>query len=281
MIKSILVPMSGSDYSREALGKAVKLSQFFDATLNVLHVEDIQKIRYVNLAMAGTQGPTPMPLSDEDMEALSDDLARERETVQGLFEEMKPSMKERGHLFVAKGRVDEEILAAAGGADLVVMGKASVFDEAGDGVLSPTLMNVIRKVNKPLLAVTCGAEPAGAILAGYDGSRSANNALQALGDLHPFLDGAVVLLTVSESRDAALPILAEGAEYLKPYGMPVEQLWRKGKPEEAILAAAAEREASLIVIGGYGDNPFKEFLVGSTTERVLKTTDIPVLVCNG
>ena len=50
-----------------------------------------------------------------------------------------------------------------------------------------------------------------------------------------------------------------------------------GKPAEAILQAATADGADLIVMGTQGLGGFRKWLLGSTTERLLRRTDVPVL----
>ena len=50
-----------------------------------------------------------------------------------------------------------------------------------------------------------------------------------------------------------------------------------GEPSEAILQTARRLEAGLIVMGTHGLGGFRKFLLGSTTEQVLRRTEWPVL----
>ncbi|MEF8773595.1 MAG: universal stress protein, partial [Halobacteriales archaeon] len=50
-----------------------------------------------------------------------------------------------------------------------------------------------------------------------------------------------------------------------------------GRPSEAIVERAADRDTDLIVLGRRGHGNLGERLLGSTVERVLRRTEIPVL----
>ncbi len=89
------------------------------------------------------------------------------------------------------------------------------------------------------------------------------------------------MLSVNKTEEEAQPYLDEAAQYLEPYGFTVEKTWRDGNAADMIVTMAGEKKASLIVMGGYGDNVIKEFFVGSTTEKVLRVVKVPVLLCNG
>ena len=47
---------------------------------------------------------------------------------------------------------------------------------------------------------------------------------------------------------------------------------------KGIIDSAHKYDAGLIVMGSHGTAPFKNFFVGSNTEKVVRTSDIPVLV---
>ena len=51
-----------------------------------------------------------------------------------------------------------------------------------------------------------------------------------------------------------------------------------GKPAPEILRVAREHGADLIVMGAHGSTGFRKLFFGSTTERVLRETPVPVLV---
>jgi nucleotide-binding universal stress UspA family protein len=53
---------------------------------------------------------------------------------------------------------------------------------------------------------------------------------------------------------------------------------RFGKPHEAIAEAARNLNASLVVISTHGYSGIKRAVLGSTTERVVRTAPCPVLV---
>ncbi len=54
-----------------------------------------------------------------------------------------------------------------------------------------------------------------------------------------------------------------------------------GKPAPEILRVSRERACDLIVMGSHGSTGFRKLFFGSTTERVLRETSVPVLVTAG
>jgi len=54
-----------------------------------------------------------------------------------------------------------------------------------------------------------------------------------------------------------------------------EVIW--GRPSDALVDRAAEIKCSLVVIGTHGRSAFEQFLLGSTAERVVRRSTVPVL----
>lgn len=72
--------------------------------------------------------------------------------------------------------------------------------------------------------------------------------------------------------------LEQDAAKLSASGFQVRQLVKTGPPFWGILEAAKEENVSLIVMGSHGKGYFREMLLGSTTENVLRHSPVPVLV---
>jgi nucleotide-binding universal stress UspA family protein len=52
----------------------------------------------------------------------------------------------------------------------------------------------------------------------------------------------------------------------------------RSKPVDALLEVADRRDATLIVVGSYGESPIRGALLGSTPHRLLHLSTLPVLV---
>lgn len=60
--------------------------------------------------------------------------------------------------------------------------------------------------------------------------------------------------------------------------MDIEYATRRGVVTEEITSYAAEHDVDLIVMGSSGRTGLSRYALGSVTERVLRTSDIPILV---
>ena len=81
-----------------------------------------------------------------------------------------------------------------------------------------------------------------------------------------------------EFRAGARKALEAAAAKLRDLGAEVEfHLVEKGKPSQAIVAAAKEFKCSIIVISTHGRGGLAHLLLGSTAEKVVRLAKVPVL----
>lgn len=87
---------------------------------------------------------------------------------------------------------------------------------------------------------------------------------------------------VSEEHDPLRPIEEEGQEIVEDVAasvddVPVTTAVRRGDPYETILEYADDVGADLLVMGTHGRTGIDRYLLGSVTEKVVRTADAPVL----
>ena len=101
--------------------------------------------------------------------------------------------------------------------------------------------------------------------------------------------GGYDLLAAEYSREQAREYIAaqinRAGEYLKEAamrletgGIQAETVVREGAAAENIVQYAQEKGIDLIIMGTRGQGGIQRFLLGSTTDRVLRTGHLPVLV---
>lgn len=87
-----------------------------------------------------------------------------------------------------------------------------------------------------------------------------------------------VVPTVLEDLEASgREVVEAAAERVRSAGVAVETAVREGIADEVIRAYAAERDVDVVVMGTRGRTGLERYLIGSTTERVVRTADRPVL----
>jgi nucleotide-binding universal stress UspA family protein len=137
------------------------------------------------------------------------------------------------------------------------------------------------------------------ILCPIDFSASSRGALRYAGAIAAHFGARLTLLAVND------PLLQEAAEFAgpahlvedttrelerffretfaeRPHGIPdVNIVVATGKSAPEILRASREQRCDLIVMSSHGATGFRKMFFGSTTERVLRETVIPMLVTAG
>ena len=131
------------------------------------------------------------------------------------------------------------------------------------------------------------------IIVGYDGSEPARRAVERAGDLASSNGGSVVVVSTAEVHASgvhgAQPLdtdeveerraeLDEAAAALKQRGVGYELVEGRGEPAEAIVQAAKDSGADLVVVGTSGKTGLKRALMGSVSTAVVHEAPCDVLV---
>ena len=285
MIKTILVPSTGSDRDTPVFATALAVACRFGAHLDFLHVR--VDAAAMAVAMTADGGPALFAGLSERLEAEAD---RREARAKQKFEEFcrreqlalrdlpsaepGPSAGWR----CAIGREPDWVTEYGRAADLIVAGRA--VDDAGGA--PETIETVLLHSGRPVLIP--GAEPMAAvpetIVIAWKPTREAARAVAAA---MPLLAVAkdIQILTVAE--DAAAAGAADGplVAALRWHGFPVaaRHLLPAGSVPEILLAAARERNA-LLVMGGYGHSRLSQWIFGGFTRRVLVAAEVPVLIAH-
>ena len=127
------------------------------------------------------------------------------------------------------------------------------------------------------------------ILGATDFSQLGDRALQKATELAVQLGAKLTLVHVMVSEDSASPMYAQHevrahVEKLKERlpenagAVTVELAVRVGEASSEILAAAEEIDADVIVLASHGQRGLAEWLLGSTAERVVRSSRRDVLI---
>ncbi len=119
------------------------------------------------------------------------------------------------------------------------------------------------------------------ILVGSDGSAPSAPAWEAGLDFAKTRGSRLIAASVARNRGevkTAEAIVRRMKARADNEGITVETAVPLGHPDEALVKAAQERQANLIVLGSHGRTGLARLLMGSTTERVIGQSPCPVLV---
>jgi len=286
-IRTIMAGLSGGTASNGTCETACRLAARFGAHLTGLHVRpDVSAM----VMAAGAEALAATATMNWAMD-LSEALTAKQD--QAKVEFVATAL--RHHLSVAEsaemsaspsavweeqtGHVSSIIASRARFCDLVVLGRSDrVIDAPHSDAIEQTLIQSGRPV---LLAPATPPEVLGETIAfAWNGSAQAVRALAAA---LPFLRRA---------RETRVIIVGDGSAtngdellvYLRLHGIaatlkPIRSVAGASLGGQ-ILSAAREEGADLVVLGGYGQAPWRQALFGGTTNELVGVSLLPLLLAH-
>jgi nucleotide-binding universal stress UspA family protein len=275
--KTILVHTDIGTAALERVRLAARLARTFDAHL-------------IGSALTGISRFIPPRVIAEGGAALAECCAAMRrdaaESLQRfshiVAEEAVASSEER----LIDDDVDGGMALQARYSDLVVVGQTdyNTFMPGKPGDLPEYLL---LNSGRPILVVpyvSCRLDLAGDALVAWDGSVEATRAVAGALPLLRRAHG-VTVLTLDGGESFPLAVADpcnQMVEYLQRHGISA-RMGRRGYPQrigDALLSEAADTNASLLVLGGYGQSRFRELLLGGVTATILRSMTLPVLLAH-
>jgi nucleotide-binding universal stress UspA family protein len=286
MIKSVLVPATGTDADDAVFAAALTVARQFTGYLDVLHVRvDAAEaasalVSDVGVGMVSSSLIDRLEEESAQIEERAFKLFRSFCARQDLIVDPAPS---NPHAVSASwhrevGRESHWLAEYGRTSDIVVVGRP--ID--GRGVMPETLEAALFESGRPLLIPNTVPKSFKTIAIAWKPTRESARAVAVA---MPFLEQAkrIVILTVTEhdrvDRDSAARLLAT----LKRHDLSVEAHHLQPgvrSTAETLLAAANEVDAGLLVMGGYGHNRFRELVFGGVTEHVIKSAGLAVLMAH-
>jgi len=286
-MKSILVPIGGSDTDEAVLKTAFAAARPFAAHLQFLHVrvgvgEAAQHTPHMGFAsgaaLRGAMQELETQSQDRSAAALQhvlDFCARssiEFSEAPGRSQAVTASCREE------KGAALERIMFHARHSDLVVMGRS----RKPNGLPSDFLERLLLGCGRPVLiaSATPSETVTGTIMVCWRESADAARAVTAAA---PFLTQAkrVVFVGVAERSEDTAAALDEVVRQFAWCGIPaaVQVITSNGRPVHELLMTAAQGcEADLVVSGAYGHSHLREVVFGGCTQSFIRHSDRPILL---
>jgi nucleotide-binding universal stress UspA family protein len=286
MIKTVLVPATGTDADDAAFAAALDVARRFTAHLDVLHVR-IDPAEAAGALIADVSGAM---VSANLIDRLEEECAQIEEKARKSFEAFcqreglvidaapstPPVVGIAWHREI--GRESYWLAEYGRTSDLLVVGRPVV----NRGVMPETLEAALFDSGRPLFIPAAVPVAAETIAIAW---KSTREAARAVGAAMPFLTQAkrVAILTAAEDDHTDNSDAARLLATLRRHDIAAEahQL-RPGSRSaaETLLAAASEIGAGLLVMGGYGHSRLRELVFGGVTERVIRDAALPVLIAH-
>ena len=287
MIKTILVPATGSDRDGAIFASALAVARAFAAHLEFLHVRPDAAAAAVAMATDGGGATMVGSLINRLEEEADQREEKARQSFQGFCEReglalrdappgpQGPSAQWLREIGAEPYWVGEHGRAA----DLLVIGRPG----EDDGVSLDTIEAALIDSGRPLLIpppAPLTALPESIAIAW----KATPQAARALTAALPFLSIAkqIVVLTVAEAERTPQEEADRLMAGLRWHDIPVSvrHLRPDGHSAAEILLSAAAEHSALLVMGGYGHSRLREWIFGGFTQRVLRGAEVPVLMAH-
>ncbi|MHB1213557.1 MAG: universal stress protein [Thiobacillus sp.] len=197
------------------------------------------------------------------------DAAKERAVADGV---VRPSSRQRhGELVDTLRELESDIR-------LLVMGRQGERGDGAGGQVGSHLENVVRTLHRPILVIPSDYTEPHRILIAFDGSATTRKAVEMVAR-SPLLRG-LPCHVVMVGEDGAEPReqLGWARTHLETAGFGITAEIRQGEVEAVLCAYRTEHEIDLIVMGAYGHSRIREFLIGSTTTKLVRQSTVPLLL---
>jgi nucleotide-binding universal stress UspA family protein len=178
------------------------------------------------------------------------------------------------------GAVSDLVLQQAEQAQIIALGRRGRGHAEDHDYLGRNFQAIIKDAPRPLLIGGTDNEQAlRRVLLAYNGGEHAQDALNWAAQLQTNFRGDFIVLVVREDSEQPQQWLSDLQSKVVQSGLKnFRFIDREGQPATAITTVAADNKVDLIVMGGHYHIPLLEWIVGSTLDRVLHGTELPILV---
>ncbi len=275
MLKRILVVLDGSKASSVAKRYAIKIAKAIGAELTGVGIIDLP---WITASQAEPLGGAAFKIH-RDQEIIKQNHKR----IKDMLEKFKTLCAENNINYSVselEGFPAIEIEKLAEMHDLIIIGRTTDFNFELDVDTDLTVRHIIRDNPRPILVVTSKLDVDKKVLVAYDGS------LQAARALHMYLllgigkGQTVHILSIAKNQKDAEAVALRAQEMCRLHGVEaeIEGVTSKNSPEEVIKKKAKELGVTMVVLGAFGHSGIREFLFGSTTEHLLKSSEVSLFI---
>ena len=281
-MNQIMACIDGSAQAAAVCDCAAWASLQLDAPLTLLHVLDQQQYPAAG-NLSGIIGLGSREYLLEELAALDEkrsklaleegrmmlDSARQRVITAGIAQ---PDVRQR------HGDLVETLRDLEADIRLLVIGKQG--EDSGNDLqlIGSQLESVIRTLHRPILVTPASFSVPTSVMLAFDGSDTSRKGVEMLASSPLFKGIPIHLVMVGDDNGEHRALLDSARDTLVSAGFDVHIALRSGEVEPALHAYQAEHQIGLLVMGAYGHSRIRQFLVGSTTTRMIRSTTTPLLL---
>lgn len=266
MIKRLLLALDRTPAALEAKNLALALARKHDAAIEGLSVIDPEVI--------APPEPTPIgagPYKEHKDAVLIERARTEAKAFAQAFTEECRAAGVRDQATVVVGSASSAIVEASAQHDAVLLGVDSDFS-GSPAPLSRLIVELLRNNPRPLIVSPKQASTNGKTVIAYDGSIPAMRALQLFCAMGLRADSEAIVVSVDRDPAKAAETAGVAVRYLGERGYKASPSVVSAETDVATAITAAAAGAGMVVAGAYGHRGWREWLLGTTTERLLMTS---------
>jgi len=186
-------------------------------------------------------------------------------------------LQRHGELFDVLHEIEQKVR-------LLVIGKNSEDAQKANHHIGSQLESVIRIMHRPILIVPSSSEltvsfekPRSAILA-FDGSATTRKGVEMLARSALCKSLHIHVVMIGASTEDAKAQTAWAVQCLNDANISAQSIILAGDVEPTLHQYQADHKIDMLIMGAYGHSRIRQFLVGSTTNQMIKTSQSPILL---
>jgi len=281
-MNNVLACIDGSPQAAAVCDCAAWASLQLDAPLTLLHVLDQQQYPAAG-NLSGIIGLGSREYLLEELAALDEkrsklaleegrmmlDSAKQRVVTAVV---MQPDVRQR------HGDLVESLRELESDTRLLVIGKQGEDSGTDLHLIGSQLESVIRTLHRPILVTPASFSVPNSVMLAFDGSATTRKGVEMLASSPLFKGIPIHLVMVGEDTGDSRAVLESARDALTAAGFEVHIAIRAGEVGPTLHAYQAEHGIGLLVMGAYGHSRIRQFLVGSTTTSMIRSTTTPLLL---
>ena len=275
MLRSALVALDGSDYSKAAVALGLDWAVRFGARLTGLGILDEPSIHR----------PEPVPLGASAYKKECDEalFARAHHRVLDLLADFRRQAEAAGvrcDVLEEVGAPADRILREAQRADVVLLGRETHFRFETHDRPDPTLSVVLRQSPRPLVVVPHEPSQGRGVVVAYGGGREGARTLQTFQLLGLAAGEEIEVVSVNRDGAEAEAIAHLAGDFLSAHDAPhrLHPIVSRHPAVDVLLEEVRQRRPRLLVMGAHGHHPMRDLFATSVTRAILRTCPVPVFI---
>ena len=159
-----------------------------------------------------------------------------------------------------------------------VIGRLGTDHENHTQAMGAHLESLVRSLHTPILVSVGDFSGPKSYMLAYDGSAGADRAIASIADTAVLKSMTGHVVMVGGDKPAHQSALERAGQLLKDHGHSIQTHSLQGNIVEALLEFRRSQNVELTVMGAYGHSRVLEFFVGSNTSRMIRASEVPLLL---